>query len=150
MNRICGTGKKIYIGGPCSINSNTVFGEHSSTNGLTIKGNGNVNISSYVHTGTQLLILTSNHNYKNAKFLPYDNEYENKDVYIGRAVWIGDRVIILGGVSIGEGAIIQAGSVVTSNIPELAIAGGSPAKVFSYRDSDSYWKLVAQNRFLKV
>ena len=44
----------------------------------------------------------------------------------------------LGGVHIGEGAIIQAGSVVVSDIPPYAIAGGHPAKVFKYRDIDHF------------
>ena len=143
-------GRCLYIGGACSVNRNTVLGDHVSTNGLVVKGSGSVDIGDYVHTGDQLLIMTSNHNYKNSTLLPYDEMHENKHVSIGRAVWIGDRVVILGGVSIGEGAIIQAGSVVVSDIPQLAIAGGSPAKVFSQRDSDKYWTLVENNRFLRV
>ena len=62
-------------------------------------------------------------------------------------MWIGDKVIILGGVTIGEGAIIQAGSVVVSNIPKYAIAGGHPAKVFSKRDVEHYKKLKQEKKF---
>ncbi len=50
-------------------------------------------------------------------------------VKIGRNVWIGDKVTILGGVSIGEGAIIGANSVVTHDIPAYSIAAGIPARV---------------------
>jgi acetyltransferase-like isoleucine patch superfamily enzyme len=53
----------------------------------------------------------------------------------------------LGGVSIGEGAIIQAGSVVVKNIPKYAIAGGHPATVFKYRDIDHYERLKAEGKF---
>jgi acetyltransferase-like isoleucine patch superfamily enzyme len=63
-------------------------------------------------------------------------------------VWLGSRVTILGGVTIGEGAIIQAGAVVVSDIPKYAIAGGNPAKVFKYRDIEHYERLKAENRFL--
>ena len=67
---------------------------------------------------------------------------------IGDNVWIGDRVIILGGAVIGEGAIIQAGSVVIGEIPPMAIAGGHPAKVFKYRDMGHYIKLKNEGKFL--
>jgi acetyltransferase-like isoleucine patch superfamily enzyme len=144
------TGKNIYVGGPSSVNNKTVLGEHCSTNGLTVRGGGSVSIGDYVHTGNDLLIISSNHNYKNATLLPYDKQNENKNIAIGKAVWIGDRVTILGGVSIGEGAIIQAGSVVVSNIPAFAIVGGNPAKVFKYRDREHYVNLAKEERFLKV
>lgn len=143
------TGNRVFIGGPCSVNSNTVLGEHCSTNGLIVKGTGSVEIGDYVHTGTELLILTSNHNFKDSKLLPYDDSHEVKHVKIGKAVWIGDRVIILGGVTIGEGAILQAGAVVTKDVPAMAIVGGSPAKIFKYRDIEHYKVLSEQDKFLR-
>ena len=56
-------------------------------------------------------------------------------------------MIILSGVKVGEGAIIQAGSVVVSDIPPCAIAGGHPAKVFKYRDKAHYDKLKYEKKF---
>jgi acetyltransferase-like isoleucine patch superfamily enzyme len=50
-------------------------------------------------------------------------------IYIDDYVWIGINVIILGGVNIGKGSVIAAGSVVTKDIPPFVIAGGNPAKV---------------------
>ena len=50
-------------------------------------------------------------------------------VLIGDNVWLGSRVIVLKGVTIGEGAVIAAGSVVTRDIPARVVAGGVPAKV---------------------
>ena len=79
--------------------------------------------------------------------LPYDTSYIDKDVTIGDCVWLGNNTIILGGVTIGEGAIIQAGSVVCKDIPPLAIAGGHPATVFKYRNKDHYKKLKSENKF---
>lgn len=52
---------------------------------------------------------------------------------IGNDVWIGERVLIKGGVRIGSGAIIAMGAVVTSDVPPYAIVGGVPAKVIRYR-----------------
>jgi len=58
-------------------------------------------------------------------------------IYIGNHVWIGLRSIILKGVTIGDGAIIAAGSVVTKDIPAHCLAGGVPAKIIK---TDVSWK----------
>jgi acetyltransferase-like isoleucine patch superfamily enzyme len=52
-----------------------------------------------------------------------------KPIYIADHVWIGQRVLILKGVSIGSNAIVAAGSVVTKDVPENSIVAGNPAKV---------------------
>jgi virginiamycin A acetyltransferase len=64
-------------------------------------------------------------------------------VRIGAACWIGDSVIILEGVQIGNGAVIGAGSVVTKSIPDYAIAVGNPARVVRRRFSDEVIELLA-------
>jgi len=56
---------------------------------------------------------------------------ENRPVVIGDDVWIGCRCIILKGVTIGAGAVIAAGSVVTKDVPPGAIAAGVPARILS-------------------
>ena len=61
---------------------------------------------------------------------------------------MGARVIVLGGVTIGEGAIIQAGSVVVKDIPKYGIAGGHPAKEFKTRDIEHYEKLKSMQKFM--
>ena len=91
--------------------------------------------------------MTLIHNYDNGTKIPYDETVIHKDVIIEDNVWLGINTIILPGVTISEGAIIQAGSVVTSNIPSCAIAGGHPAKVFKYRNKDHYYKLKEKNKF---
>ena len=85
------------------------------------------------------MIITQNHNYE-GEAVPYDDTYIQEKVEIGDNLWIGSRVTILPGVTIGEGAIIQAGSVVTDDTPKCAIAGGHPAKVFSEREMRSIMK----------
>lgn len=55
------------------------------------------------------------------------------DIIIDDDVWIGYRATILSGVHISQGAVVAAGSVVASDIPPYAIAGGVPAKVIRYR-----------------
>lgn len=67
---------------------------------------------------------------------PIDNSTPiiNKPVRIEDGVWIGCRCIILKGVTIGHGAVIAAGSVVTRNIPPRTVYGGSPAKLIAELD----------------
>lgn len=57
------------------------------------------------------------------------------DIVVGDDVWFGCNVTVLSGVTIGQGAVIAAGTVVTKNIPPYAIAGGVPAKILKYRFS---------------
>lgn len=52
---------------------------------------------------------------------------------IGNDVWIGDSVILMGGVRIGDGAVIAAGSVVVKDVPPYAVAGGNPVRIIKYR-----------------
>ena len=61
---------------------------------------------------------------------------EGRDIVVGNDVWIGYRATILEGVSIGDGAIIAAGSVVTKDVPAYGIVGGNPAKLIKYRFSE--------------
>lgn len=65
------------------------------------------------------------------------SEEDGLPVHIGDRVWIGTRCLILKGVTIGEGAIIAAGSVVTKDIPAGVLAAGSPAKVIK---TDVKWR----------
>lgn len=60
---------------------------------------------------------------------PADRILTSRPVIIGKNVWIGDRVAILPGVTIGDGAIIAANAVVTHDVPAGAVVAGVPAKV---------------------
>lgn len=56
-----------------------------------------------------------------------------KRVTIGNDAWIGVRTMILGGLTIGNGAVVAAGAIVTKNVPPYAVVAGVPAKVIRYR-----------------
>jgi acetyltransferase-like isoleucine patch superfamily enzyme len=140
-------GEKITVNNKSKVTPNTTLGNNVNFNGMIITGQGNVTIGDNFHSGEECLMITQIHNYDTGKAIPYDDTYLIKDIEIEDNVWLGSRVIILGGVTIGEGAIIQAGSVVVNDIPKYAIAGGHPAKVFKHRDIDHYVKLKAEKKF---
>lgn len=57
-------------------------------------------------------------------------------IVLGNDVWVGVRAIILSGVTIGDGAVVAAGSVVTKDVPPYAIVGGNPARIIKFRFSE--------------
>ena len=131
---------------PVTVSRHTVIGNHASFNGATVRGTGDVTFGNWDHLGEGLKIFTRNHNYE-GEAIPYDDTFVRKPVTVGDCVWIGAHVILLPGTNIGEGAIIQAGSVVHGTIPPYAIAGGNPAKVFARRDVEHFKRLKAEGKF---
>ena len=139
-------GVETHVNAKCLFTRQCEFGNNCNFNGMTVRGWGHVFFGDNFHSGQDCLIITHVHNYK-GDAIPYDNTYIHKDVKIEDNVWLGDRVIVLGGVTIGEGAIIQAGSVVVKDIPPLAIAGGHPAVPFKCRDKEHYDRLKELGQF---
>lgn len=66
---------------------------------------------------------------------------------IGNDVWIGYRAIIMQGVTIGDGAVVGAGSVVTRDVPPYAIVGGSPARLIRYRFDQPLREALLESRW---
>lgn len=116
-------GRYSYVGPGCIIYPNTTIGD------FTLLAN-------------DVMIVGGDHNYKNVGVpLPFAGRDEQKCTVIGSDVWIGARAIILCGVSIGDGAIVAAGSVVTKNVEPYTIVGGNPARPIKKRFSDSDEKI---------
>ena len=108
---------------------------------LTLIDDGDIYIGNYTMIAPNVTICTAAHPIYPAlreKGLQY-----NKEVHIGRCVWIGAGVIILPGVKIGDNSVIGAGSVVTKDIPSDSVAYGNPARVarkINDRDKEYYYK----------
>lgn len=82
----------------------------------------------------QCVFITTNIHGMEANGIPIANQKElQKAVIIEEDVWIGAKAIILPGVTIGKGAVVGAGAVVTKDVPPFAVVGGVPAKVIKYR-----------------
>ena len=92
-----------------------------------------IKISLLVITGSHGRVPGILHHELSRKHCETDIE---KDVIVEEDVWIGARVILLPGVTIGRGSTIAAGSVVTKDIPPYCVAGGVPARVIKF-----YWSI---------
>ena len=148
VTRSCESYKEpLKVNGRTQVTSKTVLGANCNFNGMKIMGQGRVVFGDNFHSGTECMMIANIHNYDHGQRIPYDEVKIPKDISIGENVWLGNRVIVLGGVTIGEGAIVQAGSVVVKDIPKYAIAGGHPAEVFKCRDVEHYKKLKEQKLF---
>lgn len=115
---------------------------------LTIVDDGHVYVGDKVMFGPNVTIATANHPIEPGlrdRMLQY-----NKDVHIENNVWIGANTVIVPGVTIGENAVIGAGSVVTKDIPANVVAVGNPCRIlreigehdreYFYKDEKIDWE----------
>ena len=111
-----------------------IIGDYSGL-GINCKVRGPLEIGDNVMMGPDVIIFTSNHETSRTDIpMRGQGSTEPQKVTIESDVWIGARVIILPGVTIGKGAILAAGAVVTKDVPDYAVVGGVPAKVLKYRN----------------
>lgn len=137
-----------------SVGERTSIGEHSVITAYKVSdyepkfiiGN-NCSIGSYNHitcinevlidngllTGRWVTITDNSHGKNTLEEIsvePWKRQlYSKGGVIIGKNVWLGDKVTVLPGVTIGDGVIVGANSVVTKDIPSYCVACGNPAKV---------------------
>ena len=138
------TGDSVHIEAPfhCDYGYNIEVGENFFANfNLTILDVSTVQIGKNAQIGPNVSIYTAGH--------PVHPDSRNSGyeygipVTIGDNVWIGGNVIILPGVTIGNNAVIGAGSVVTKDIPDSVIAAGDPCRIIreiTEADRDFYFK----------
>lgn len=117
--------------------------------GTFIECSGGVRIGRYFHPGRGLTIFSTIHNYRSDRMIPYDEIDLPGPVVIEDCVWVGANVSILPGITIGEGAVVAMGAVVTRNVPAGTLVAGSPARVIGQRDMEVYNRLKAMGRFAR-
>jgi chloramphenicol O-acetyltransferase type B len=144
--RLSGT----HVEGPVFINGrfsgftrNTVLGRNVNINGMTLIGGGHVEFGNNFHSGIECMIISTTHTFRAGQTIPYDGTSIVRPVVIKENVWFSARVTILPGVTVGEGAVVAAGSVVTKDVSALAIVGGNPAKEIGQRDPIHYYRCKA-------
>jgi virginiamycin A acetyltransferase len=139
-------GKKVMIRNKTEIGTDFSIGDYSYISG-PINYIEAAHIGKYCSIARQCVIGVSGHPYHwvttgSIIHIPYygfidENvtQPQKSAVVIGNDVWVGINAIISRGVSIGHGAIIAAGAVVTKDVEPYSIVGGSPAKHIKYRFS---------------
>lgn len=120
------TGKKVAV-------ANTLFNVSS----------GSITIGDYTILGQNVMILTGRHNFINGQRAGIHDVIHGSqwgggevevpssgyDISIGKGCWIASGAIIIGGVAIGDNAIVAAGSIVTKDVPDYAIVAGIPSRI---------------------
>lgn len=130
----CGVG--VNIEKDAVFSQKVTLGDYSGI-GINAKIYGECHIGAFVMMGTDVTVITRNHRFDRTDVPMMKQGFEDeKPVYIGDDVWIGDRVIILPGVHIGNGCIIAAGSVVTKDVAPYTVVGGVPAHFIKERFSE--------------
>ncbi|MDR3260116.1 MAG: glycosyltransferase [Fusobacteriaceae bacterium] len=112
------------------IGDHTYIGEFNNIRA----GGGKIIIGTNCLISQHITIVASNHGIdKNLPICKQQWCINNNNVIIKDDVWIGANSVILPGVTINEGAVIGAGSIVTKDVPSYAIVAGNPAKILKYR-----------------
>lgn len=141
-----------FVAKGSKISSPVQIGDGTRINGrITIKGAGKITLGKYCAIGADVKIISSNHNpsdvnlqYWLSKQIGIQIKPVNAAVSVGHNVWIGDSVLILPGVSIGNGAILAAGSVITKDVEPYSIVAGVPAKHIRFRLEPSEIERIEQ------
>ena len=119
-------GRKVFLGPRNVINFGCLFDGRR----YAIHTGANVSI------GPEAAILTLGHDPQSSDF-----DLRGGDVVIGDRVWIGYRALILPGLTVGEGAVVAAGAVVTKDVEPFGIVAGNPARVIGQRNRELSYEL---------
>lgn len=109
--------RKLKIGANCSIGHRA-----------TLDARGGLTIGNKVNFSSEVMIWTAQHNYRSPTF-----EADFESVTIGDYAWLGPRCIILPGVTVGDGAVVAAGAVVSKDVDPYIVVGGVPATTIAAR-----------------
>lgn len=118
-----------------SIGSNTSIARH-----VRLDSRGGLTIGDHVNISEEAAIWTAEHDIQSPDFC-----MTRAPVVIGNYVWVCFRSIILPGVSVGEGAVVASGAVVTKNVPPFSVVAGVPAKVIGSRSKALSYRLGNPN-----
>lgn len=119
-------GERIRIGAKSHIGERCCLWAGEST--------GRIVIGDHVSLAPEVFVTASDYRFVAGQ--PFrDQPKRERDITIGNDVWLGTRVVVTAGVTIGDGCIVGAGAVVTRDLPAGSIAVGVPARVVSQRPS---------------
>lgn len=158
--RFIALGKQLTTGVGCRLEA---LPQSKITTACIQIGN-NVQLNDYVHIGailrvvigddvliaSKVFITDHNHGYFSGSAMeselhlpPIHRKLNAKPVKIGNKCWLGENVIILPGVEIGEGSIVGAGAIVTKSFPAYSVLIGSPARLYKrFNFETEKWELL--------
>ncbi len=116
-------------GGTIKLGTDVFIGEYT-----VIYGHGGVTIGDDTLIAMHCRIVSSNHAVPDRNSRIRDHSDILLPTTIGKDVWLGAGVTVLGGVTIGDGCVVAAGAVVTKDLPPYSIAMGVPAQVVRFRE----------------
>jgi acetyltransferase-like isoleucine patch superfamily enzyme len=119
-------GLEIISASKVHIGPGTIIGQDA-----LLDGRESIRFGSNVNLGGEVAIFTLQHDVRSSTFAAVGGP-----VTVGDRAWLSFRTTILPGVTIGEGAVVAAGAVVTKDVPPYTIVAGIPAKVIGNRPQD--------------
>jgi acetyltransferase-like isoleucine patch superfamily enzyme len=114
------------------IGVNTAIGHRA-----TLDARGGLTIGKNVNLSSEVMIWTAQHDYRDPEFGTMFKPAEINDY-----AWLGPRCIILPGVTVGEGAVVAAGAVVTKDVEPYTVVGGVPAQKIADRPKGLHYNPV--------
>lgn len=132
-------GARFFLPKNISVGEGSILGDH-----IFLDGRAKIIIGKHTDIASQVMIYNSEHDLSDPGF-----QATEEPVHIGDYCFIGPRVIILPGVSIGSGSVVAAGAVVTKDVPSGVIVGGVPAKVIGERPLKEYHYKLGRPRLFQ-
>lgn len=135
-------GRKCYLARECKLyatpESPIRIGANFSANAnvmINARGKGHITIGDNVLIGPNVVLRSNDHVFDQAGVLINDQGMTEGSITIGNDVWIASNAVVLQNVSIGDGAVVAAGAVVTKSVPPYTIVGGVPARTIGTRQT---------------
>ena len=132
----------VFMGAQFDARGHFKLGDYSTINQrCRLDNRGGLDIGSNVSISADVCILTADHDPQSASFAG-----RTRPVRMGDYVFIGTRAMILPGVTIGQGAVVAAGAVVTKDVEERSIVAGCPAREIGKRGAELAYQ-IGYHRF---
>ncbi|MDA4113031.1 MAG: acyltransferase [Thaumarchaeota archaeon] len=129
VGKECVIRRGVYLGSPNELE----LGDGSFLGRASLYCTGGVRIGKNVNVSDGAVIITAKHDVNSPTF-----EAKYAPITIEDWAWIATNAIVLAGITIGEGAVVAAGAVVTKDVAPYSVVGGNPAKVIGERKKQPF------------
>jgi len=129
IGNYCVIRRGVYLASPNELE----VGDGSFIGRASLYCTGGVKIGKNVNVSDGVVVITAKHDINSPKF-----EAAYEPIQICDYAWLTTNCIILAGVTVGEGAVVAAGAVVTKDVPPYAVVGGNPAKIIAERKRQDF------------